>query len=66
VGENDFPVLYEQAHAMHAALRQVDGAVEFLEIAGANHFQMSQHGGDPAQIWVQRARAWMQDHAISG
>jgi acetyl esterase/lipase len=66
VGENDFPVLYEQAHAMHAALRQADGAVEFLEIAGANHFQMSQHGGDPAQIWVQRARAWMQDHAIKG
>ncbi len=65
VGENDFPVLYEQAHTMDAALRQADGAVEFLEIAGADHFQISQHGGDATQIWVQRARAWMQDNATS-
>ena len=47
VGEHDFPVLYEQAHAMDAALRQADGPVEFLEIAGADHFQISQHSGDP-------------------
>jgi hypothetical protein len=51
---------------MDAALRQADGPVEFLEIAGADHFLISQYSGDPAQIWVQRARAWMQDNAISG
>ncbi len=66
VGEHDFPVLYEQAHAMDAALRQAEGPVEFLEIAGADHFQISQHGGDPSQMWVQRTRAWMQDNATSG
>ncbi len=66
IGENDFPVLSEQAHAMDAALRQADGSVEFLEIAGADHFQISQHGGDSAQLWVQRVRAWMQDNATSG
>jgi arylformamidase len=66
VGENDFPVLYEQAYAMAAALRQAEGPVEFLEIAGADHFQISQYGGDPAQLWVQRVCAWMQDNAISG
>ncbi|ETX01958.1 MAG: hypothetical protein ETSY1_05370 [Candidatus Entotheonella factor] len=64
VGENDFPVLYEQAYAMDAALRQTDGTVELLEIAGADHFQISQQGGDPSHIWVQRARAWMQHNAI--
>ncbi len=66
VGENDFPVLYEQAHAMDAALRQAPGPVEFLQIAGADHFQISEQGGDPEQIWVQRARAWMQNNAASG
>jgi acetyl esterase/lipase len=66
VGEHDFPVLYEQAYAMDTALRQADGPVEFIEIAGADHFQISQYGGDAAQIWVQRARAWMQDNATSG
>jgi acetyl esterase/lipase len=66
VGEHDFPVLYEQAYAMDAALRQADGMVEFLEIAGADHFQISQQGGDRSQIWVQRARAWMQHNATSG
>jgi acetyl esterase/lipase len=66
VGENDFPVLHEQAHAMDAALRQADGPVECLEIAGADHFQVSQQGGDPEQSWVQRIRAWMQNNATSG
>ena len=66
VGEHDFPVLYEQAYAMDTALRQADGPVEFLEVVGADHFQISQYSGDPAQIWVQRARAWMLDNAISG
>ena len=63
VGERDFPVLYGQAYAMAAALRQADGPVELLEIAGADHFAMSQYGGDPAHRWTQRARAWMQRHA---
>ncbi len=65
VGENDFPVLYEQAYTMEAALRPAGGPVEFLEIADADHFQISQQGGDPKQIWVQRARAWMQNNAAS-
>ena len=64
VGENDFPVLYEQTYTMEAALRQAEGAVELMEIAGADHFAMSQYGGDPAQRWTQRARAWMQCDAI--
>jgi arylformamidase len=59
VGERDFPVLYEQAHTMAAALRQTSGPVELLEIPGADHFQMSQYGGDPAHLWVQRVQAWM-------
>lgn len=66
VGENDFPVLYEQAYAMEAALRQAGGPVECLEIAGADHFQVSQQGGDAEHIWVQRVRAWMQNNATSG
>jgi hypothetical protein len=51
---------------MDTALRQADGAVEFLEIAGADHFQISQYAGDAAQLWVKCARAWMQDNATSG
>ena len=61
VGEHDFPVLYAQAYAMAATLRQQVGKVEFLEIAGADHFQISMQGGDPDILWVQRVRAWMQD-----
>ena len=60
VGEQDYPALYEQAYAMAAALRQQDGALEMLEVAGADHFQISVHGGDPEGDWVQRVRAWMQ------
>jgi acetyl esterase/lipase len=61
VGEHDFPALYEQAYTMAAALRQQPGSVEFLEIVGADHFQISMQGGDPAALWVQRVRAWMQE-----
>jgi acetyl esterase/lipase len=59
VGQYDFPVLYEQAYTMAAALRQEAGTVEFIDIAGADHFQISLQGGDPASLWVQRVRAWM-------
>jgi acetyl esterase/lipase len=61
VGAHDFPVLYEQAYAMAAALRQEQGPVELLEVAGADHFQINMRAGDPADVWVQRVRAWMQD-----
>ncbi len=60
VGEHDFPVLYEQAFTMEAALRREAGPVELLEIAGADHFQINQQGGEAEYIWVQRVRAWMQ------
>jgi hypothetical protein len=46
---------------MAAALRQASGPVELLEIPGADHFQMSQYGGDPAHVWVQRVQAQMTD-----
>ncbi|MGQ4809119.1 hypothetical protein NKDENANG_02521 [Candidatus Entotheonellaceae bacterium PAL068K] len=65
VGEQDYPVLYEQAYAMAAALRQQDGCMEILEVAAADHFQMSMRGGDPEDDWVQTVRAWMQ-HPPSG
>lgn len=60
VGEHDFPALYQQAYAMAAALRQEQGPVELLEVAGADHFQISMRGGDPEDTWGQRVRAWMQ------
>lgn len=60
IGERDYPVLYEQAYAMAAALRQEQGEVEFLEIAAADHFHISMQGGDPERLWVQRVRDWMQ------
>ena len=60
VGEHDFPVLYEQAYAMKTALQQQDGPVEFLDIAGVDHFQINMRSGDPEDVWVQRVRAWMQ------
>jgi len=61
VGEHDFPALYAQAYTMAAALRQEAGAVELLEIAAADHFQINMRSGNPEDIWVQRVRAWMQD-----
>jgi dipeptidyl aminopeptidase/acylaminoacyl peptidase len=61
VGERDFPVLYEQAHTMAAALRQASGPVELLEIPNVDHFQISQYGGDPTHSWVQRVQAYMTD-----
>jgi acetyl esterase/lipase len=60
VGERDFPVLYEQAYAMAAALRRESSDTALLEIAAADHFQINQQSGDPDNIWVQRVRAWMQ------
>jgi acetyl esterase/lipase len=61
VGEHDFPVLYEQAYAMEAALRQEDGPVELLDIAGVDHFQINMRSAAPEDVWVQRVRAWMQE-----
>jgi acetyl esterase/lipase len=60
VGEHDFPALYAQAYTMAAALRQQPGTVEFLEIDGVDHFQISMQGGDPQALWVQRVCAWME------
>jgi acetyl esterase/lipase len=60
VGGQDFPVLYEQAYTMAAALRSAPGPVELLEIPGVDHFQINLRAADPAFIWVQRVRAWMQ------
>jgi arylformamidase len=60
MGAQDFPVLYEQAHTMAAALRREPGPVELLEIPDADHFQINMRAEDPAFIWVQRVRAWMQ------
>ncbi len=59
VGEHDYPVLYEQAYAMAAALRQAGCPFAFLEIPGVDHFQISIQGGDPESLWVQQAHAWM-------
>ncbi len=59
VGERDYPVLYEQAYIMEAALRREAGPVELIDVAGADHFQISMQGGEPESIWVQRVRAWM-------
>lgn len=60
VGEYDFPVLYAQAYAMRAALRREAGPVDLLEVAGADHFQISMLGGDPEHVWTRRVRDWMQ------
>jgi acetyl esterase/lipase len=60
IGAQDFPGLYEQAYTMAAALRNELGPVELLEIPGVDHFQINMRAADPAFIWVQRVRAWMQ------
>ena len=60
VGEHDFAALYQQAYTMAAALRQAPGPVEFLEIPGVDHFHINMQSDDPASLWVQRVRAWMQ------
>jgi acetyl esterase/lipase len=60
VGEHDFPVLYQQAYTMAAALRQEEGLVELLEVAAADHFQINMRSGNAEDIWVQRVRSWMQ------
>jgi arylformamidase len=60
IGERDFPVLYQQAYAMEAALSRESAAAELLEIADADHFQINQQSCDSSDIWVQRVRAWMQ------
>ena len=59
VGAHDFPVLYDQAFTMAAALRQEAGPIAFLEVPGADHFHINMRHADPADPWVQRVRAWM-------
>ena len=59
IGAHDFPVLYDQAFTMAAALCQEAGTVEFLEVPGADHFHINMRHADPDDPWVQRVRAWM-------
>lgn len=58
-GERDFPHLVAQAREMAEALGDAGAAVQSIEIAGADHLQASQAGGDARGAWVSRALAFM-------
>lgn len=59
IGENDFPDLIPQCHAMADALRKEAGTVEVMERPGEDHFEISLNSGDINGPWASRVREWI-------
>lgn len=60
IGSDDFPVLRGQHARMVAALRGSGAPIDELEVAGADHFDMSLLAGDPASALFGRIRALLE------